>query len=260
MYRFVWLPLFLFTLLCTLVFMETCPGCPGLPFSTAFELSRHIRTCGNFHALEYVSERGVACGGGDDGGGGGGGGCGPMDTSQDLGYCSGGDGPGGENFDAPHGIAYAAAGGGGGGGDAAPYPLVHDGEAGEAAVVELLAALGRAPHDDSDGDESVGPVPFAPLFGAADGGGGAAAAAPVLPSATLRAGSAESADFNTLAWLMKPGISASVQLYGMLQKVRLSFPPHQCACAPPPPPPPSSPLAPPLSPELRAARRVWKRL
>ena len=209
MYRAVWPPLFLFTLLCTLVFMATCPGCPGLPFSNAYELSRHIRTCGNLCAALSEPEPG----GNKRARGGGGGGA--TDTSQDSGsgYASGGDAGIGEDF-APVGIASDGAAAGGGG--AAPYPLVHDGDPGEAAVAELLAALGGAPYDDSDG-ESVGSVPIAPPFGAAAGGGGAAAV-PVLPSATLRAGSAESADFNTLAWLMKLGISASVQqLYGLLQ-------------------------------------------
>ena len=84
-YRVVWPPLFLFTLLCTLVFMATCPGCPGLPFSNAVELSRHIRTCGNLHlALESEPEpaSGDECARGSGGGGGGGG---AMDTSQDFG-------------------------------------------------------------------------------------------------------------------------------------------------------------------------------
>ena len=144
MYRAVWPPLFLFTLLCTLVFMATCPGCPGLPFSNAYELSRHIRTCGNLCAA--LSEPEPASGNKRRARGGGGGGGGATDTSQDSGsgYASGGDAGIGEDF-APVGIASDGAAAGGGG--AAPYPLVHDGDPGEAAVAELLAALGGAPYD-----------------------------------------------------------------------------------------------------------------
>lgn len=192
----------------------SCAGC-GFSAPGVASLAQHRRWCAALRSSLAAPRP-------DEGGGGlaaliGG------DDDDEL----GGDGPGAEGGGG--GAGDAAADVAAEGGDAAADYAAEDGDAdagtefgGGGADDEAALSLAKmltdlelpATADEVPCDEEAG-------LGAVEDVLPPHAAAPMPPSATLRAGSTALADLTTRAFLSKPGVAASVGLYGALLQVRV---------------------------------------
>ena len=231
----------------------SCPGCPSISFLSRVSLAQHVRWCPYAKAAAQADGGGGAAapaapagGAGSavdsaahDGGDGAGTPAGEMRDDEQVGvFDGGGTGEGGGDEGGDFGEGGGEDGMGEVGSDAGGDDVgaVDDGLAAEALALAKELLEGAVEEDGEDALPAEGaPLPQVPP-------------PPVLPvtvTATLRAGSSVGADLTTRAFLAKPGVAASVGLYGVLLKVRAVSPASPIVFVIPSSLTPSSPHPPP---------------